>query len=139
MTSMAFASGKAGLGNMFFVSGYSIPVSCNNVDTAAAYIDFWTNDDEASNVFASDNGAAANARQLKDQVAAATGGVKTALEQYQYILSKKVPAQTIPSGYNAVFEQSFLRNYQDISFGRKSVKQAVDAFFSEANASLGNK
>jgi multiple sugar transport system substrate-binding protein len=139
MTSMAFASGKAGLGNMFFVSGYSIPVSCNNVDTAAAYNDFWTNDDEASNVFATDNGAAANARQLKDQVAAATDGVKTALEQYQYILSKKVPAQTIPSGYNAVFEQSFLRNYQDISFGRKSVKQAVDAFFSEANASLGNK
>lgn len=139
MTTMAFASGKAGLGNMFFVSGYSIPVSCNNVDTAAAYIDFWTNDDEASNVFASDNGAAANARQLKDQVAAATGGVKTALEMYQYILSQKVPAQTIPSGYNAVFEQAFLRNYQDISFGRKSVKQAVDAFFSEANASLGNK
>jgi multiple sugar transport system substrate-binding protein len=139
MTTMAFASGKAGLGNMFFVSGYSIPVSCNNVDTAAAYIDFWTNDDEASNVFASDNGAAANARQLKDQVAAATGGVKTALEMYQYILGQKVPAQTIPSGYNAVFEQAFLRNYQDISFGRKSVKQAVDAFFSEANASLGNK
>lgn len=139
MTSMAFASGKKGLGNMFFVSGYSIPVSCNNVDTAAAYIDFWTNNDEASNVFASDNGAAANARQLKDQVASATGGVKTVLEQYQYILSQKVPAQTIPSGYNAVFEQAFLRNYQDVSFGRKSVKEAVDAFFSEANASLSNK
>jgi multiple sugar transport system substrate-binding protein len=139
MTTMTFGTGSKGLGNMFFVSGYSIPVSCNNVDTAAAYINFWTNNDEASNIFASDNGAAANARQLKDQATAATGGVKTVLEQYQYILGKKVPAQTIPSGYNAVFEQAFLRNYQDISFGRKSVKQAVDAFFSEANASLGNK
>jgi multiple sugar transport system substrate-binding protein len=139
VTTMAFPSGKSGLGNMFFVSGYSIPVSCSNVPTAAAYIDFWTNNDDASNVFASDNGAVANSRQLKDQIASATGGVKTVLEQYQYILGQKVPAQTIPSGYNAVFEQSFLRNYQDIAFGRKSVKQAVDAFFSEANTSLGSK
>jgi multiple sugar transport system substrate-binding protein len=138
-TTMAFPSGKSGLGNMFFVSGYSIPVSCSNVSTAAAYIDFWTNNDAASEVFASDNGAVANSRQLKDQIPSATDGVKTVLEQYQYILGKKVPAQTIPSGYNAVFEQSFLRNYQDIAFGRKTVKQAVDAFFSEANASLGSK
>jgi multiple sugar transport system substrate-binding protein len=140
MTSMVFGSGKAGLGNMFFVSGYSIPKSCNNVSTAAAYIDFFTNDDDAANVFASDNGAVANQKQLKDQIAnPVSPGVKAVLEQYNYILSKKVPAQTIPAGYNAVFEQAFTRDFQDVEFGRKTVKQAVDAFFSEANASLGKK
>ena len=79
-------------------------------------------------------------------IVGALGGyplIKQAMNQgyevVEYILGEKVPAQTIPSGYNAVFEQAFLRNYQDIAFGRKTVKQAVDAFFSEANASLGKK
>lgn len=140
MDTNVFAEGKSGLGNMFFVSGYSIPTSCNNVATAAAYINFWTNNDKAAGIFASDNGAVANSKQLKQQIAnPPSAGVKTVLQQYQYILSKKVPAQTIPSGYNAVFEQAFERNYQDVAFGRKSVSQAVDAFFSEANASLGTK
>lgn len=138
MSAMAFPSGEAGLGNMFFVSGYSIPTSCDNVDTAAAYIDFWTNDDEAADVFVSDNGAVANAEQLEAQIAnPASPGVKAALEQYQYILDADVPAQTMPQGYNAVFEAAFKRTYQDIAFGRKTVKEGVDSFFSEANASLG--
>jgi multiple sugar transport system substrate-binding protein len=125
---------------MFFVSGYSIPKSCNNTATAAAYIDFFTNNDKAANIFASDNGAVANAKQLKEQIAnPVSPGVKSVLQQYNYILQQKVPAQTMPAGYNAVFEQAFTRDFLDVEFGRKSVKQAVDAFFSEANASLGKK
>jgi multiple sugar transport system substrate-binding protein len=140
MSSLVFGTGKAGLGNMFFVSGYSIPKSCNNTATAAAYIDFFTNNDKAANIFASDNGAVANAKQLKEQIAnPVSPGVKSVLQQYNYILQQKVPAQTMPAGYNAVFEQAFSRDFQDVEFGRKSVKQAVDAFFSEANASLGKK
>lgn len=140
MVSMAFPSGESGLGNMFFVSGYSIPVTCDNIDTAAAYIDFWSNDDEASTVFASDNGAVANARQLEDQIAnPVSPGVQYVLEQYQYILEQNVPAQTMPPGYNAVFEAAFKRTYQDIAFDRKTVKEAVDAFFIEANNSLGSQ
>jgi multiple sugar transport system substrate-binding protein len=140
MATMLFGSGKAGLGNMFFVSGYSIPTSCSDPNTAAAYINFWTNDDAAAKVFASDNGAVANTKQLQQQIAdPASPGVKTVLQQYQTILDAKVAAQVIPSGYNAVFEQAFRRVYQDVQFGRKTVDQAVDAFFTEANASLGAK
>jgi multiple sugar transport system substrate-binding protein len=140
MSSVPFPSGKAGLGNMFFVSGYSIPKSCNNVSTAAAYIDFWTNDDDAANIFVSDNGAVANSKQLQAQIDnPASPGVKSVLQQYQSIVAAKVPAQVIPAGYNAVFEQAFTRDFQDVEFGRKSVKDAVDAFFDEANASLGKK
>lgn len=136
---MAFASDKGRLGNMFVVNGYAIPVGCNNVDTAAAYINFWVNDDKAASTFASDNGAVANSRQLKEQVAAATGGLKSVLEQYQYILSEKVPAQALPSGYTEVMTNQFERTYDDIAFGRKSVKDAVDTFFSDATATLSGK
>jgi multiple sugar transport system substrate-binding protein len=140
MDTAVFPESKSGLGNMFFVSGYSIPTSCDNVATAAAYVNFWTNNDAGAAIFASDNGAVANSKQLKQQIAnPPSAGVKTVLQQYQYILSKKVPAQTIPSGYNAVFEQAFTRDYEDVEFGRKSVSAAVDAFFSEANSSLGTK
>jgi multiple sugar transport system substrate-binding protein len=140
MGTMLFGSGKAGLGNMFFVSGYSIPTSCSDTATAAAYINFWTNDDASAKIFASDNGAVANQKQLQQQIAdPASPGVKTVLQQYQTILEAKVPTQTIPSGYNAVFEQAFRRDYQDVQFGRKTVDQAVDAFFTEANGSLGAK
>ncbi|MFC4245394.1 ABC transporter substrate-binding protein [Gryllotalpicola reticulitermitis] len=140
MTTMTFATGKAGLGNMFFVSGYSIPKSCNNVTAAAAYINFWTNNDKAASVFASDNGAVANSTQLKQQIATPSSpGVKTELQQYQYILDQKVPTQTIPAGYDAVFEEAFTRDFQNVEFGKQTVKQATDAFFSEANASLGKK
>lgn len=137
---LLLGSDKAGLGNMFFVSGYSIPNNCNNVASAAAYINFWTNDDAAARIFASDNGAVANTKQLKQQIAdPPSPGVKTVLQQYEEIVAAKVPAQVMPSGYNSVFEQAFKRDYQDVQFGKKTVSQAVDAFFSESNASLGNK
>ena len=82
----------------------------------------------------------ANQKQLQQQIAnPASPGVKTVLQQFQGILAAKVTTQVIPSGYNAVFEQAFRRDYQDVQFGRKTVDQAVDAFFTEANASLGAK
>ena len=44
---------------------------------------------------------------------------------------------TFPPGFNAAFQQSFLRNYDEASFGRKTVAEAVDAFFTETNSTLG--
>ena len=136
MGTMLFGSGKAGRQHAP-VSGYSIPTSCSDTATAAAYINFWTNDDASAKIFASDNGAVANQKQLQQQIAdPASPGVKTVLQQYQTILDAKVPTQTIPSGYNAVFEQVFRRDYQGRGVGCKTVDQAVDAFFTEANNSL---
>jgi multiple sugar transport system substrate-binding protein len=133
-----FASGKAGLGNMFFTSGWSIPTACSNKSTAAAFINFWTNNNQSASIFASDNGAVANKTQLAAQIKNPdSAALKTELQQYNFMLSKKVPQPTIPSGYNATFEQSFLREYQNIAFGKETVKQGVDAFFTEANAALG--
>jgi multiple sugar transport system substrate-binding protein len=140
LTTLPFATGSAGLGNMFFTSGWSIPAACDNMPAAAAFIDFWTTNNDAATIYSSDNGAVANSKQLQAQIDnPATPAIKKTLEDYQFILGKNVPAQTIPPGYNATFEQSFLRSYQDVEFGRKTIDEAVDSFFDEANASLGNK
>jgi multiple sugar transport system substrate-binding protein len=55
---------------------------------------------------------------------------------YQDIVAHKAPVVVYPSGYQQIFVQAFTRDYQDVAFGRKSVQQAVDAFFQEANGQL---
>jgi multiple sugar transport system substrate-binding protein len=140
LAELAYPSGSSGLGNMFFTSGWSIPKSCNNQAAAAAFINYWTNDDKAANIYASDNGAVANQRQLQDQIDHPTfPGQDVVLKNYQYILKAKVPNPVIPPGYNAAFETSFEREYENIAFGKKSISQGVDDFFNEANSTMGNK
>lgn len=141
LTTLPFASGSAGLGNMFFTSGWGISSNSKNTATAAAFINFWTNNDQAASIFKSDNGAVANSKQLQAQIddANSSAATKQVLQQYQFILGKNVPQPALPAGYNATFEQSFKREYQNVAFGKMTVAQAVDAFFNEANASLGKK
>lgn len=135
---LPFPEGSAGNGNMFFTSGWSIPKNCDNQAAAAAFIDFWTNDDQAADIYLSDNGAVANQRQLKDQIADPDSAeLKVVLQTYEYILEQEVPNPVIPPGYNAVFQQAFQREYENVAFGKKTIPQAVDAFFEDANASLG--
>jgi ABC-type glycerol-3-phosphate transport system substrate-binding protein len=139
LTTLPLPSGPGGAGNVIITSGFSIPTNCQNVPTAAKFIDFWINDPQAAKTFASDNGANTNARLLKAQLAdPQTSPLKRhELEVYQQMVRSKVPAIVYPPGYQATFESAFTRAYEDISFGRKSVSQAVDAFFKEANAGLG--
>lgn len=140
MTSVLFPSGTAGLGNTFFVSGYSIPKNCDNTATAAAYIDFFTNDDPSAGIFASDNGAVANNRQLQVQIQdPPSDGVKQVLQQYQQIVDANVKAPVMPAGYFAYFSAGLERHYQDVQFGRATVDEAVDAFFDEANQNMGGQ
>ncbi|QGN34272.1 ABC transporter substrate-binding protein [Microlunatus sp. Gsoil 973] len=140
MTTLLFPSGSAGLGNSLFVSGYSIPTNSENTATAAAYIDFWTNDDDSAAIFASDNGAVANTRQLEVQIEnPAAKGLDQVLSQYKQITDAKVKAPVMPAGYFAYFSAGLDRHYQDVQFGRASVDQAVEAFFKEANSSMGGQ
>lgn len=134
-----FPEGSSGNGNMFFTSGWSIPKNCDNPAAAAAFIDFWTNNDEAAGIYLSDNGAVANERQLEQQIEnPEPKQLKVVLETYQYILDQDVPNPTIPPGYNATFQQSYEREYEKLAFDKKPINEAVDTFFSEANGSLGD-
>lgn len=139
ITTLPYPGGPAGSGNALYPSGFAIPVSCDNVPTAAAFIDFFTNDLEAGQVFAGDNGAPTNTKVL-DALLAQADLPETKvheLELYQQILEAEPQTIVFPPGYQATFEASFKRAYEDIAFGRSSVEEAVQTFFDEADASLG--
>jgi len=139
LTTLPMPSGPSGGGNAMFTSGFAIPTNCDNVPTAAAFIDFFTNDLEAGKVFKSDNGAATNQKVLQAQVddPQLPALKKHELELYQQIVAKKPPTILYPPGYQATFESTFTRSYEEIAFGKKTVQQAADSFFTEANAGLG--
>jgi multiple sugar transport system substrate-binding protein len=139
LTTLPMPSGPQGSGNAMFTSGFAIPTNCTNVPTAAAFINFFTNDLEAGKVFKSDNGAATNTKvldvQIKDPALPALK--KHELELYAQIVAKKPPTILYPPGYQATFESAFTRAYEEVAFGKKTVQQAADSFFTEADAGLG--
>lgn len=139
ITTIAYPSGDAGSGNALYPSGFAIPASCDNVPTAAAFIDYFTNDLDAGIAFAGDNGAPTNTKVLDALLAdeSLADTKKHELELYQEIVENDPPSIVFPPGYQATFEASFKRAYEDISFGRSSIEEAVTTFFDEANASLG--
>lgn len=139
LTTVAYPSGSVGAGNALYPSGFAIPRSCDNVATAAAFIDFFTNDVDAGIEFAGDNGAPTNTKVLDALLADDTmpDTKKHELELYQEILENDPPTIVFPPGYQATFEASFVRAYEDIIFGRASIDDAVATFFAEANGSLG--
>jgi multiple sugar transport system substrate-binding protein len=139
LTTLPLPSGSSGSGNVIITSGFSIPTNCDNVPTAAKFVDFWVNDAQAAKTFASDNGANTNGKLLQAELddPQLPALKRHELEVYQRIVRGKPPTIVYPPGYQATFESAFTRGYQDISFGRKSVQEAVDAFFTEANAGLG--
>ena len=139
ITTFPYPSGEAGSGNALYPSGFAIPRTCENVPTAAAFVDFFTNDAEAGAVFAADNGAPSNTVVL-DALLADTALPETKkheLELFQQIVEQDPTSIVFPPGYQATFESSFKRAYEDVSFERKTIDEAVQTFFDEANASLG--
>lgn len=139
ITTVPYPTGTAGSGNALYPSGFAIPASCDNVPTAAAFVDFFTNDLDAGLVFAGDNGAPTNtevlAALIDDPELADTKKHELAL--YQQIVEADPPSIVFPPGYQATFEASFKRAYEDVVFERKSIEDAVQSFFDEANATLG--
>lgn len=138
LTTLALPSGQAGSGNVLFTSGFSIAATSSNVPTAAAYIDFWANDDEAAAVFASDNGAVTNTRHLEQQLEDPDLPElrKQDLELYGRIAEAEPPTVVYPSGYQAVFEDAFIRAYESVTFGGGTTQEAAAAFFAEVESSL---
>ncbi|RKN46937.1 extracellular solute-binding protein [Streptomyces hoynatensis] len=140
VTTLPLPSGPAGTGNILVSSGMAIPRNCGNVPTAAAFIDFWANDERSGDTYASDNGAVSNTRllerQLNDPDLPETK--KHELTLYEELVARHPENVLYPPGYTAVFESAFTRAFEDISFGHASVPEAVDSFFAEANAGLAN-
>ncbi|MFD1719602.1 extracellular solute-binding protein [Georgenia deserti] len=138
LTSVAAPWGEAGQGNALFTSGFSIPANCDNAATAAAFIDFWINNDEAGQAFASDNGAATNSRHLDQQLEdpELPDEKQHELGLYQEIVEREPVSIVYPPGYQANFEDTFTRHWDSVAFGEASVEEAAHAFYEEVNAAL---
>jgi len=141
LTTVALPKGSSAGGNVLFTSGFSIPRNCKNIPTAAAFINFWTNDDEAAALFSSNNGAVANSKHLQQQLddPKLPAPKKHELELYQKIVEAKPPSVVYPPGYQASFEVAFTRAYETVSLGGTPVEKAADAFFAEVNSALKAK
>lgn len=138
VTTHPLPSGPAGSGNVLFTSGFSIPASCENVPTAAAFIDFWMNDDEGAATFASSNGAVTNSRHLQQQLddPELPDTKRHELELYQRIAEQDPVSIVYPPGYQATFEDAYTRAYESVIFGEATVEEAAAAFFDEVDSAL---
>ncbi len=128
-------------GTVLFTSGFSIPKSCNNLPTAAAYINFWVNDHEANTLFASNNGADTNQKELQAQIddPKLDPAMKHMLELYEEIVAKNPPTVLYPPGYQANFETAFTRAYQQISLNGANVQNTAKHVHRQPQLGVGRR
>jgi multiple sugar transport system substrate-binding protein len=132
-------AGPEGYGNAFWVSGLTISANCDNVATAASFIDFFVNDPDAAVAYGSDNGANVNTENLQLVLDApdTTEAKKAELELYAFVAEQDVAPAVYGRGYASIFQQNLTRFYQEVSFGQTSVEDAAEQFVTEAEAVLG--
>lgn len=132
----AFPRRPGGNGQVLVNNGLSIAANCTNVSTAAAWINFFTNDPDGAKAYASSNGAVTVTKLLDAQIAEAGTGPSANKEFLQFIkgvIAGKPTIVDFPANYSAVV-QALANNYSNVAFGKATVEAAVDAFFSQANA-----
>ena len=138
LTTVALPGGSGGPGSVLFTSGFSIPKSCNNQATAAAYINFWVNDHDANMLFSSNNGADTNQKELQAQIdnPKLDAATKHMLSLFKEIVAKNPPTVLYPPGYQANFETAFTRAYQQISLNGADVQSTAKSFIDNLNSAL---
>jgi multiple sugar transport system substrate-binding protein len=138
LTTVQLPAGSGGSGTVLFTSGFSIPKSCNNQATAAAYINFWVNDHEANMLFSSNNGADTNQKELQAQIDSPNldAATKHMLSLFKDIVAKNPPTVLYPPGYQANFETEFTRAYQQISLNGANVQDTAKSFIDNLNSAL---
>jgi ABC-type glycerol-3-phosphate transport system substrate-binding protein len=138
LVTLPLPSGPVGSGNVLFTSGFSIPTTCDNIPTAAAFVDFWMNDDAGATAFLSANGAVTNSRHLQQQLDdPGLPALKRAeLDLYQRIAAQDPVSVVYPPGYQASFEGAFVRAYESVIFAGTSTRDAARAFMTEVDAVL---
>jgi multiple sugar transport system substrate-binding protein len=132
----AFPRRPGGNGQVLVNNGMSIAANCTNVSTAAAWINFFTNDPDGAKAYASDNGAVTVTKLLDAQIAEAASATPARKEFLQFIkgvIDGKPTIVDFPANYGAVV-QAIASNYSNVAFGKASVESAVDTLFSQANA-----
>ncbi|MGO2749529.1 MAG: ABC transporter substrate-binding protein [Pseudoclavibacter sp.] len=124
--------------NILGVNGISMPTTCDNVATAAAFANFFTNDVDAGLAFQSDNGIVTNPEVQEALLAdpETPPGVKQNVTIFQDLTERGDLANTsYPTGLSSLTNE-LTRLYQDVAFGSLSVDEAVDAFYEASEIAL---
>ena len=132
-------SGPGGVSDDMGTNGISIGANCSEaqVAAAAAWINFFLQNDEAATIYASDNGVDTVDR-LQDEKAAdpnTTPGQVKHIKLLQMIDDDSTPTY-YPNGYRPLID-ALQRTAQAVAFGESTPEEAVDAFFAEADGIFG--
>lgn len=132
-------TGEGGPGNALWVSGLAIADNCDNVATAASFIDFFVNDPEAALVYGSDNGANTQTENLAALLEdpELTDAKRAELELYQTLVDAGVGRTIYGKAFAAVFQQAFTRLYEEMALQGTPVDQAAEQFHAEAVSAVG--
>ncbi len=126
--------GPSGPSQVPGTNGISIAANCNNVVTAASYINFFLNDIGAAKAYQSDNGTAAAAaqRQALESDPNTPAAVKVQLQFYDSVVAQgALNPQPYPAAFTGL-SGIFKTAYQEVSSGQKTASDAVDEFFTNA-------
>jgi multiple sugar transport system substrate-binding protein len=125
--------GPKAVGEVIGTDGLGIGANTRPEETrvAAAFIDFFTHDEEAQRIYASDNGVVAVEKFQIEQEndPRASYGTRRQIEVLREIIKVARPQQYPP--YSRQFDLLLNRTYQAVSFEQMTVARGVDHFFSE--------
>lgn len=125
-------------GNVPGANGLSISASCSNIPTAAAFINFFTNDAGAALIFQSANGVVVSksGRDALLQSEATPQPVRTSLQVLaEVVADDDLTPATYPSGYQGL-QDPLRRAYEAVVLQGQAPADAAKRFFREASRSL---
>lgn len=136
LTIARYPAGSAGSGQDTGSNGIAIGASCpaELLPASVAWVNFFTQDERAAEIYESDNGVVAIDRFQDAQANAPT----TSRGQREQILlfadlasNGQLKPVAWPAGGNGSITEALGRAYQAVAFGQLSAEEAVDIFFEE--------
>ena len=124
--------------NVLGSNGMSIPKDCENQATAASFINFFANDQQAALTFQSDNGILTNTANQDALLADAQtpDGVKQNVTIFRDLTTRRdLATSTYPDGLSTLTAE-LTRLYEQVAFGKVTPQAATDAFFNKAAQAL---
>ncbi|MFE5705128.1 ABC transporter substrate-binding protein [Rhodococcus koreensis] len=125
-------------GNVIGSNGLVISADSDNVQTAAEFVNFFANDPGAIRAFQSDNGVVPGPRSQDTLLSdpATPAGVRRSITVLRELVDAgDVASTTYPKGITTL-TNDLRRLYEDVTFGRTDISEAVDDFFGAARRAL---
>ena len=100
------------------------------VDEAAAWTNWFINDIEPQKIFGAEHGLPGNKKIAAQIVPTLPKPVQKGIDLVSYLADGMMPAPDRPT-QSADIQKAYTRLYNELAFGRMTLKQAVDSYFDE--------